>query len=78
MFQSLLLLTPLGSRLEDTLLPGRWRWGWEWLVLDSGRRTLLRASVDVTLTLMVRLWGKPGPHVCAVETFPSSLLGLRV
>lgn len=47
-------------------------------VLDSGRRTLLRASVGVTLTLMVRLGGMPGPRVCAVGTFPSCLLGVAV
>ena len=70
MFQSLLLLTPLGSGLEDTLLPGRWRWGWEWLVLDSGRRTL--SSLALThLAGCCPVWTglrKPGPWAVTMNS----------
>lgn len=75
MFRSLLLSTPLGSGLGDTLLPGRWRWGWEWLVLYSGRRTLPRASVGVTLTLVVRLGGGLARMCAHWKPSPDPFLG---
>lgn len=59
---SVLLLTSLGFRPRDALLPPRWWWGLECLVLDSGKRTPLGASVDMTLTLVATLWGRSGQH----------------